>query len=1101
MSDKNIEAIYPLSPTQQGILFHTLYAPQSRAYFSQISCTFNDDLNIEAFEHAWQETMNRHAILRTAFVWEELNEPLQVVGRNVKLRVAQSDWRELSAEQQQERLLTLLQEDRARGFQLSRAPLMRLSIVRLGERAYQFIWSFHHLLIDGWSQSLIIKEVFTLYETYAQGKAIKLDEPRPYRDYINWLRQQDAGKAEAYWRGQLHGVTAPTKLGIERSQHTTTETGQDFAQQQIKLSSQVSKGLKEFARQQRLTLNTVIQGAWALLLGRYSGQSDVVFGAVVSGRPATLAGFDKMVGLFINTLPVRVRIAEEQGVGEWLKQLQENQVEMRQYEYSSLVQVQGWSEVPRGLPLFESILDFENYPMDRALQQWGANLEQGDIGFVIRTNYPLEVVAVPGPEFSLQMKYDSERFDDATIVRMLGNFGILLESIIADPSQPLSRLPLLTPAEEHQLLIEWNRTEFDYPSERVVHRLFEEQAAFTPDAVAVVFKTESLTYRQLNERTNRLARALIAKGAGRETVVALLMERNISLLVSILAIFKTGAAYAPLDPVHPASRLRQALEQSRSALLLTSGRFADVCAQAMDKLHANQQPAVVLIEDLMDEEQPEENLDTTAAPGNLAYIIFTSGSTGLPKGAMIEHRGMLNHLYAKISDLQLTAKDVVGQTASQCFDISVWQFLAPLLVGGSVHIFSDEVISDPDLFFAEVEKGAVSILETVPSLLRATLEEITSTRRSVQELHALRWLLMTGEALSPDLCRQWLNAYPQIPLLNAYGPTECSDDVTHYAIERPPTDDVLIVPIGRPIANTQLYILDSNLRTVPVGVGGELYVGGRGVGRGYVDDALRTALAFVPDLFAVEPGARLYRTGDLARYMSCGNIEFLGRIDSQVKIRGFRIELGEIESALCKHPAVREAVALAWEATPHDQRLVAYVVAQTEPPTVVELRSFLKESLPEYMVPEVFIMLDALPLTANGKLDQRALPAPATQRPSQAQHFVAPRTPIEETLAGLWREVLKVEQIGIQDNFFDLGGHSLIAIKLVSRIRTEFKVELALADFFAAATVEALGERIEEALIEASNSAEIDEMLGMLETVEDDEALSMLDHDDALEAS
>jgi amino acid adenylation domain-containing protein len=808
-----------------------------------------------------------------------------------------------------------------------------------------------------------------------------------------------------------------------------------------------------------------------------------------------------MVGLFINTLPVRVRIAEEQGVGEWLKQLQENQVEMRQYEYSSLVQVQGWSEVPRGLPLFESILDFENYPMDRALQQWGANLEQGDIGFVIRTNYPLEVVAVPGPEFSLQMKYDSERFDAATIERMLGNFGILLESIIADPSQPLARLPLLTRAEEHQLLIEWNRTEFDYPSERVVHRLFEEQAAQTPDAVAVVFKTESLTYRQLNERANRLARALIAKGAGRETVVALLMERNISLLVSILAIFKTGAAYAPLDPVHPASRLRQALEQSRSALLLTSGRFADVCAQAIDKLHANQHPAVVLIEDLMDEEQPEENLDTTAAPGNLAYIIFTSGSTGLPKGAMIEHRGMLNHLYAKISDLQLTAKDVVGQTASQCFDISVWQFLAPLLVGGSVHIFSDEVISDPDLFFAEVEKGAVSILETVPSLLRATLEEITSTRRSVQELHALRWLLMTGEALSPDLCRQWLSAYPQIPLLNAYGPTECSDDVTHYAIERPPADDVVIVPIGRPIANTQLYILDSNLRTVPVGVGGELYVGGSGVGRGYVDDASRTALAFVPDLFGVEPGARLYRTGDLARYMSCGNIEFLGRIDSQVKIRGFRIELGEIESALCKHPAVREAVALAWEATPHDQRLVAYVVAQTEPPTVVELRSFLKESLPEYMVPEVFIMLDALPLTANGKLDQRALPAPATQRSSQSQHFVAPRTPIEETLAGLWREVLKVEQIGIQDNFFDLGGHSLIAIKLVSRIRTEFNVELALADFFAAATVEALGERIEEALIEASNSSEIDEMLGMLETVEDDEALSMLDHDDALEAS
>jgi amino acid adenylation domain-containing protein len=1100
MSDKNIEAIYPLSPTQQGILFHTLYAPLSRAYFSQISCTFNDDLNIEAFERAWQQTMNRHAILRTAFVWEELNEPLQVVGRNVKLRVAQSDWRELSVEQQQEQLRTHLQEDRVLGFQLSKAPLMRLSIVRMGERAYQFIWSFHHLLLDGWSQSLIIKEVFALYEMYAQGKEIELDEPRPYRDYINWLRRQDAGKAEAYWRGQLSGVTAPTTLGIERSMSAATTTGQDFAQRQIKLSAQVTSGLREFARQQRLTLNTVIQGAWALLLSRYSRESDVVFGAVVSGRPATLTGFDKMVGLFINTLPVRVRIRDEQSVGEWLKQLQDSQVLMRQYEYSSLVQVQGWSEVPRGLPLFESILDFENYPMDRALQQWGANLEQGDIGFVIRTNYPLEVVAVPGPEFSLQMKYDCERFDDATIARMLGHFGILLESIVADPGQTLARLPLLTPAEEHQLLTEWNQTEVDVPSEGIVHRLFEEQAALTPDAVAVVFQTESLTYRQLNERANRLARALITKGAGREVVVALLMERNISLLVSILAIFKAGAAYVPLDPFHPASRLRQALEQSRSALLLTSRRFAHVCTQAIDTLSANQHLAVLLFEDLLAEEQSEENLEATALPGNLAYIIFTSGSTGLPKGAMIEHRGMLNHLAAKISDLHLTPKDVVGQTASQCFDISVWQFLAPLLIGGSVHIFSDEVISDPGLFFAEVEKGAVSILETVPSLLRVTLEEMINTRRSVQGLPALRWLLMTGEALSPDLCRQWLNAYPQIPLMNAYGPTECSDDVTHYAIERPPLEGIITVPIGRPIANTQLYILDSNLRMVPIGVGGELYVGGRGVGRGYVDDALRTAVAFVPDLFDVEPGARLYRTGDLARYMPCGNIEFLGRIDSQVKIRGFRIELGEIESALCKHPAVREAVALAWEATPHDRRLVAYVVPQTESPTVIELRGFLKESLPEYMVPEVFIMMDALPLTANGKLDLRALPAPAAQRPLQAQHLAAPRTPIEETLAGLWKEVLNVEQVGIQDNFFDLGGHSLIAIKLVSRIRTEFNVELALADFFAAATIEALGEKVEEALIEASDSAEIDEMLGMLETVEEDEAESMLDHD-ALEAN
>ncbi len=1097
MSAKDIESVYPLSPAQQGILFHALYAPESRAYFSQLSCTIHDGLNTEVFERAWQQTMNRHGVLRTAFAWEELDEPLQVVGRNVKLRVTQFDWRELSVEQQQERLATLLQEDRTCGFKLSKAPLMRLSIVWLSEDAHQFIWSFHHLLLDGWSQSLIIREVFALYEAYVQGKEIQLDEPRPYRDYIQWLRQQDSGKAEQFWREQLRAMTMPTPFGIERSSRAT----QDFAQQQIKLPAQLSIALKEFARQQRLTLNTVIQGAWALLLSRYSQQSDVIFGAVVSGRPSALAGFDKMVGLFINTLPVRVRIPNEQSVGLWLKELQAAQQNMRQYEYSSLVEVQGWSEVPRGLPLFESILDFENYPMDRALQEQGAKISQSDIGFVVRTNYPLEVVAVPGDEFSLQLKYDCSRFDDASITHMLEHFETLVEAIVSHPDDLLSGLPLLTPAEEHQLLVEWNLTQTDFPSEGLIHHIFEKQATCTPDAVAVACGGESLSYRELNKRANRLARSLIEKGAGAEVVVALLMSRDINLLISILAVFKAGAAYAPLDPLHPALRLRQVLEQGRATLLLTSSEFAPVCAEAIDGLHGNEQPVVLLIDELLDQQESEANPEAPVAPGNLSYVIFTSGSTGMPKGALIEHRGMLNHLYAKVADLQLTSDDVVGQTASQCFDISVWQFLAPLMVGGRVHIFDDEVIRDPVRFLAEVEKGAVSILETVPSLLSATLEAEINNRQSAPALPALRWLLLTGEALSPELCRQWLNAYPQIPLLNAYGPTECSDDVTHFVIRHAPREDVVRMPIGRPIANTKLYILDSRLRLVPPGISGELYVGGTGVGRGYANDAARTAVSFVPDLFSGE-GARLYKTGDLACYTPSGNIEFLGRIDSQVKIRGFRIELGEIELALRKHPAIREAVALAWEFTAQDKSLIAYVVAQPDQTIGSgELRSFLKERLPEYMLPEVFIMLEALPLTSNGKLNTRALPAPDTQRPLQSSLPVAPRTPIEETLARLWREVLKLDQVGIQDSFFNLGGHSLLAIKLVTRIRTEFNIELSLADFFTASTIEALGQKLEEALIEVSNSAEIDALLGMLETVEEAEAESMLAHNDVLEAS
>jgi amino acid adenylation domain-containing protein len=1101
MSDKKIEAAYPLSPTQQGMLFHALYAPKSRAYFSQISCVFKDALDSEAFERAWQRSVERHGVLRTAFVWEEVEQPLQVVGRRVRMPLKQLDWRGLPFEEQRERLRAYLEEDRARGFQLSKAPVMRLSIIRTDERLYHLVWSFHHLLLDGWSQALVLKEVFALYEAERRGVEIKLDEARPYRDYIRWLKGQDMGRAEAFWRERLRGLIAPTPLGGERAPHASHADAEEFAQQQIKLSAQTTADLRAFARRQQLTLNTVIQGAWALLLSRYSGEADVMFGAVVAGRPAALAGVESMVGLFINTLPVRVRIDADARVGEWLRKLQREQTEMRQYEYSPLVQVQGWSEVPRGLPLFESILDFENYPMDRAVGEWGANLELSDTGFTARTNYPLEVVAVPGTEFSLQMKYDASRFDDATIKRVLGHFEALLTGVAAGPERRIAELPWLTRAEEHQLLVEWNETEADYPRRQVAHQLFEAQAERTPDDVAVVFADESLTYRELNERANRLAWALMEKGAGREVLVALMLERGVEFLTCLLAVFKVGAAYVPLDPFHPVARIRQSLEQSRSALVLTTAEFTSTCAQALEGFAGRERPAILHFEELLGGERRAENLKVAVSPGNLAYVIFTSGSTGQPKGAMIEHGGMLNHLYAKISDLRLTSRDVVGQTASQCFDISVWQFLAPLLAGGRVHIFGDEVIHEPARFFAEAGRGALTILETVPSLLRATLEELSNSRPVRRELPALRWLILTGETLPPELCHQWFEVYPEIPLLNAYGPTECSDDVTHYALTSPPLADLVRVPIGRPVANTRLYILDSALQAVAVGVKGELYVGGDGVGRGYANEPARTAAVFIPDPLG-QTGTRLYKTGDLARFLPCGNIEFLGRSDSQVKVRGFRIEPGELESALCQHPGVREAVALALANETGANRLVAYVVAHGEQaPTVSELRTFLKRSLPDYMIPEALVMLPAFPLTSNGKLNLRALPPPDARRPEQSALLLRPRTPVEERLAGLWKEVLQVEQVGVHDNFFDLGGHSLVATKLVTRIRNEFSVELSLADFFAAATVEKLAERVEEALFEQTGSATIDELLEMLEAVDEREAESLLTHDNAPDAA
>jgi amino acid adenylation domain-containing protein len=633
----------------------------------------------------------------------------------------------------------------------------------------------------------------------------------------------------------------------------------------------------------------------------------------------------------------------------------------------------------------------------------------------------------------------------------------LLEAIVANPQQHLEELPLLTETEQHQLLVEWNDTFTEYPFDKCVHQLFEAQVEQTPDAVAVVFEGKQLTYTQLNAQANRLAWILVEQGVGPDTIVTLLVERSIDFLSAMMAVFKAGGAYLPVDPHHPAQRLCQVLQQSQTPLVLATSKFKAVVSQAIGDLPSGKQPQVLLIEELLEQQQSDENLPLCCTPSNLAYVIYTSGSTGVPKGAMVEHRGMLNHLYAKILDLKLTDADRVAQTARQSFDISVWQFLAALLVGGRVHIFNDEVAADPTQLLEQVERQGISILEIVPSLLRMMLEQIMLSGANRPKLSALRWLLLTGESLPPQLCRQWLEYYPDIPMLNAYGPTECSDDVTHYPIYQPPVPEVLNIPIGRPVANTQLYILDSQLQPVPIGVSGELYVGGIGVGRGYVNNTERTSEVFIPDLFAHKPGARLYKTGDKARYLSDGNIEFLGRLDHQVKIRGFRIELGEIEAVLTQHPEVRESVVIAWEDQPDDRRLVAYVVPNQEVETqhfLSLLRRFLKEKLPDYMIPSAFVMLEALPLTPNGKLDRCTLPAPDKSNFAKEASFVLPRYSLEMQLASIWEEVLHIHPVGVQGNFFELGGHSLLAVQLMALIHQHFGKNLPLATLLQHPTIE-----------------------------------------------
>jgi surfactin family lipopeptide synthetase A len=624
-------------------------------------------------------------------------------------------------------------------------------------------------------------------------------------------------------------------------------------------------------------------------------------------------------------------------------------------------------------------------------------------------------------------------------------------------------LPLLN-ATERDLLNQWNSTQFDYPLDRCFAQLFERQVAAQPEAIAVIFKNQQLTYQQLNARANRWARYLVELGVKAETIVAVMGDRNIDFLTAILAIFKAGGAYLPLNPEHPAERVQQVLAQSQVPLLLAHSSLSAMLSPILAQLET--QPQLTDFAAIDRWESNSENLEVRADPDNLAYVIYTSGSTGTPKGALLEQRGMVNHLYAKITDLNLSANDTIAQTASQTFDISIWQFLVALLVGGKVEILSTEVATDPTQLLAVVERQGISILEIVPSLLRALLQHIEVGGQPYQKLDRLRWLLLTGEPLPPQLARGWLAFYPGIPILNAYGPTECSDDVTHYPVYQPPGAEVINLPIGRAVANTQLYVLDDRLQILPIGSAGELYIGGAGVGRGYLHNPTQTATAFIEHAFDRGESLRLYKTGDKARYLPDGNIEFLGRIDYQVKIRGNRIELGEVEAVLSQHPQVRDVVVIARQDCPGDLYLAAYLVVNgngsIDSPNSAELRDFLKQKLPAYMVPGAFVYLDSMPLTPNGKVDRQALPLPALDL-SVRMDFVAPTTPIQATLATLWAEILNLPQVGIDDNFFELGGHSLLATQVIIRLRPLFGVELPLSRLFELPTIALLSELIETA--------------------------------------
>ncbi|AUB35491.1 Non-ribosomal peptide synthetase component F [Nostoc flagelliforme CCNUN1] len=1053
-NSKNVEFIYPLSPMQQGMLFHTLYEPNSGMYFQQLSCSLRGHLNLSAFEQAWQRVVERHPVLRTAFLWEKRSQPLQIVCKSVNLPWTNYDWRLLSAVEQQDLLEAFLQEDRNQSFELNKAPLMRCTLIRMADNEYQFVWSYHHILIDGWSLPNLIQEVFALYDAFNRKDDLYLKTPRPYRDYIAWLQKQDTSKAEVFWRQKLKGFTAPTPLTVHKPL-TNQERNSSYSKQEIYLSEQTTAALHFYARQHQLTLNNLVQGAWALLLSRYSGEADVVFGATVSGRPPTLVGVESMVGLFINTLPVRVSLADDTELLPWLKNLQAQQVECEQYSYSPLVEIHGWSEVPRGMPLFESIVVFENYPVDASLQQQIANLNISDIQSIERTNYPLTVMAVPGSQLSLNIswEYNSDLFDAATITRMMGHFQTLLAGMVAHPEQPISQIPLLTAPERQQLLFEWNDTHTEYPQHQCIHQLFEAQVERTPDAVAVVFEDQQLTYRELNARANQLAHYLRTLGVHEEVLVGLCLERSLEQLVSILAILKAGGAYLPLDPTYPQQRLSYLLADAQVKIVLTQQSLLVILPNDLEQVICWDTDAQEIVQ------QAVSTLNNIAAPENVAAVFYTSGSTGTPKGVVMTHQGLVNYGLAAVSSLELNHTDRVLQLASSSFDVFLEEILPTWLAGAVVVLPHEPNPLTATQLHQLISQQQVTVMELTTAHWHEWVSQLVSFATSPPS--SLRLVLVGGETILPEQLHHWQQF--GLPLVHVYGLTETTITSTMYQLpDRSMTASGYRLPIGRPLANTCVYLLDEQLQPVPVGVPGEVYIGGAGLSRGYLHRPQLTAERFVPNPWASFSGERLYKTGDVGRYLADGNIEFLGRRDQQVKLRGFRIELAEVEVVLSQHPSVQQTVVFVREDIPDDKRLVAYLVTHPEQtPTIAQLRQFLKEKLPEYMIPAAFVFLETLPLTPNGKVDRRSLPAPES-RPELEVSFLAPCTPIEQMLADIWADVLGVEQVGIDDNFFTLGGHSLLATQLISRVRNIFQVELPLRSLFEAATIAEFSQYIQQ---------------------------------------
>jgi amino acid adenylation domain-containing protein len=1070
-----IQDAYELSPVQAGMLFQCQLDPAAGLYVVQLWTRLSGRLDEAAFRQAWAWVAPRHTMLRTGFVFEGVSRPLQVVHGEVEIPLQTLDWSGADEGEVERRMEALVREDRARGFVLSTPPLLRGTLVRLAEDEHLLMWTLHHLALDGWSYTALFREVLARYDALVGGNEWNPPAPPPYRDFIGWLRGRDRDAAEAFWREALAEVEEPTPLGVDSVPPGAGASG--FGDHNLHLSPEATAALYDAARSRRVTLATLIQGAYALVLSRYAGTDDVVFGWTGAGRPESLPGADDICGLFVNTLPARVRVPGDAALEPWLRGIQDRQLAARDHEHTALVDVQGWTGVPRGRPLFESLLTFESFPRIDGASAGTGGLTVGRMRGVSSTGYPLALLVHPGERLHLRAYQDRGRIPDAAAERLLGHFSAALQAVAAAPADArVGEIDVLTADERARLLGDWAGRTRAYPA-KPIHQVQAETAARAPERIAVTAWDGKLTYRELEARANRLANHLVALGVRPGEVVGVAVERSAAMIVALLGIVKAGAAYLPLDRSYPPERLAFLMDDAGARRVVTNEATRGALplrGRRTVSLDGGDAAAIAAA--------PAGEPRVPVGIGDPLYVVYTSGSTGTPKGVLIPHRALVR-LVCAADYADFGPEQVVLQIAPVTFDAAPMEIWAALAHGGRLAVLPPHPPTLDEIGTFIREQGV-----TAAFLTSGLFHQMVDAR--LEDLAGVRQLYAGGDVVSVPHARRVMEAHPALRLVHCYGPTE-NGTFTTTRIVQPGDVERPTLPLGRAIPNTTAYVLDGRLRPVPVGVPGELCAGGDGLAVGYLNRPELTAERFVPDPFSATPGQRLYRTGDRVRWTEVREwndagheadpthalthsrthaLEFLGRTDFQVKIRGFRVEPGEVENALQAHPAVRDAAVAARPDPAGGKRLIGWFVGDV---AIDEVRAYLRERLPEYMVPAALVRMEALPLNRHDKVDRAALPEPDAAAGSAAEH-VPPRTETEELLAALWADVLPAERVGVTEDFFDRGGHSLHAMQLVTRIREALRVDLPLRALFDAPTIAGLAARLAADAADAGDAERVE---------------------------